>query len=166
MLLKPHGNDRANLVNANPCLRGFNLRFLVRNANQIGSWWASVRALPETGRNRGDPDARALVRRDISAYPRSHILRAIRTHLDADLIRVFPEFLVTVAFSDQFHISDTERAAIRSMQAEITSTIQDRSPSTILARLATERRMSNRVISNAAVLAARVGRLRLDQLND
>lgn len=166
MFLSPHGSDRSKLVAANPSLQAFNLRFLISNANQIGSWWTSVRAFPDRARDQSVSDVEHRGRRDVSAYPRAHILRAISANLHRDLIRAFPEFLVMLVYSNRFYISDSERAAIRRVQSEFTPVFANRSPSTILARLAVEPSMSNRVISNAAMLAARVGRLRLEQINN
>lgn len=153
-LLSPHGTDRSVLAKAEPSLAGFHLRHLARCANRIASEWKRARQEPPNIR-------RSPPRRDIGvyAYPRSFILREIRSKLYHGLICALPEFLLMIVASGRYAMSDRERCAIRDVRSALPERLGDRRSSMVLGRLAVESRLSNRVIANAAMLAARVGRL-------
>ena len=160
MMLSPHGTDRKNMVAAVPQILGFERRFMSGCANRIEEWWVAMRSLHAPIMH-NDPN-HPLQRTDVSAYPRSFILREICSNLDQNLIRLFPEFLTMVQLSGRYHVSQRERQAVRDMKRQAPHSISSRVPSKILGGMATDPRLSNRIIANAAMLAARVGRLRFD----
>lgn len=152
--LSPHGTDRSTLVRSNPIhLSRFHARYLTRCVNRIQEWYL---------RHSKHIAEAEMFSNDVSAYPRSFILRQICSKLDVPLICVFPEFLIMIHSSNHFRIREREKRGIRELRESLSSQIRNRKASAVIGRLANERRISNRTIANAAMLASRIGQLRFE----